>query len=44
MAIAVEDLPWIPLYVEEDRYALTADLDWEPRADGEILLSEIRLR
>ncbi|HET9793404.1 MAG TPA: ABC transporter substrate-binding protein [Thermoanaerobaculia bacterium] len=44
MAIAVADLPYIPLYVQEDRYVLTTDVAWEPRADGEIFLPEVRLR
>jgi peptide/nickel transport system substrate-binding protein len=44
MAVAVHDLPWIPLYIQEDRYALTPDVRWEPRADGEILLPEVRLK
>jgi len=44
MAIAVADLPYIPLYVPEDRYVLTRDVVWEPRADGEIWLPEVRLR
>jgi len=44
MEIAVADLPLVPLYVQEDRYALTRDVEWEPRADGEIWLPEVRLR
>ena len=44
MAIAVGDLPFIPLYVQEDRYVLTPDVAWEPRPDGEIFLPEVRLR
>lgn len=44
MAAVVADLPWIPLYIPEDRYALTPDVRWEPRADGEILLPEVRLQ
>ncbi|HWC66236.1 MAG TPA: ABC transporter substrate-binding protein, partial [Thermoanaerobaculia bacterium] len=44
MAVAVADLPYIPLYVQEDRYVLTRDVVWEPRADGEIWLPEVRLR
>ncbi len=44
MAEVVNDLPWIPLYIPEDRYALTPDVRWEPRADGEIHLPEVRLQ
>lgn len=44
MAIAVADIPYVPLYVQEDRYVLTPDVVWEPRADGEIWLPEVRLR
>jgi peptide/nickel transport system substrate-binding protein len=44
MAVAVADLPLIPLYIQEDRYVLTPDVAWEPRADGEIWLPEARLR
>jgi peptide/nickel transport system substrate-binding protein len=44
MAIAMEDLPYIPLYVQEDRYVLTPEVVWEPRADGEIWLPDVRLR
>jgi peptide/nickel transport system substrate-binding protein len=44
MALAVDDLPYIPLYIQEDRYVLTRDVVWEPRADGEIFLPEVRLR
>jgi peptide/nickel transport system substrate-binding protein len=44
MAVALADLPYVPLYVQEDRYVLTADVAWEPRADGEIWLPEVRPR
>jgi peptide/nickel transport system substrate-binding protein len=44
MAIAVADLPLIPLYVQEDRYALSNDISWEPRADGEIWIPDVSLR
>ena len=44
MAAAIADLPYVPLYVQEDRYVLTSDVAWEPRADGEIWLPEVRLR
>lgn len=44
MAVAMEDLPYLPLFVQEDRYALTPEVIWEPRADGEIWLPDVRLR
>jgi peptide/nickel transport system substrate-binding protein len=44
MAMAVADLPFIPLYVQEDRYALSHDIAWEPRADGEIWVPDVSLR
>lgn len=44
MAIAVADLPFIPLYVEEDRYALSHNVSWEPRADGEIWIPDVSVR
>lgn len=44
MRRVVEDLPWIPLLVSYDRYALTPDLVWEPRPDGEIYLPDVRAK
>jgi peptide/nickel transport system substrate-binding protein len=43
MAMAVADLPLIPLYVQEDRYALSPEVSWEPRADGEIWLPDVKI-
>ena len=37
----VADLVWIPLYVDDDDYALDRRLSWQPRNDGLILASEI---
>jgi peptide/nickel transport system substrate-binding protein len=42
MRTAVDDLPWIPLAVSYDRYALTGDVALEPRADGELYFAEVR--
>ena len=36
------DLVLIPLYVDEDDYALDRSLDWRPRNDGMVLAAEIR--
>lgn len=44
MAVALDDLPLVPLYIQEDRYAMTPDVLWEPRADGELWLPDVRLR
>jgi peptide/nickel transport system substrate-binding protein len=44
MKIAVADLPLIPLFIQEDRYALSPDVVWEPRADGEIWVPDVTLR
>lgn len=37
----VDDLVWIPLYVDDDDYAIDGRLSWQPRNDGLILASEI---
>lgn len=42
MKRVVDDLPWIPLLVPYDRYALTEGVRWEPRADGEIFLADVK--
>ena len=44
MAIAVADLPMIPLFIQEDRYVLSPDIAWEPRADGEIWAPDVAIR
>lgn len=38
------DLPWLPLYVDEDVYAFDPALDFRPRSDSFILASELRRR
>jgi hypothetical protein len=35
------DLAWIPLYVDQDVYAMSKDLAWEPRNDSFILAAEV---
>jgi hypothetical protein len=42
MRTCVDDLPWIPLSVSYDRYALTGEVAFEPRADGEIYFADVR--
>jgi len=37
----MEDLVWIPLYVDDDDYAADRRLSWQPRNDGLILASEV---
>ena len=39
----MEELPWAPLYVDEDVFALAPDLVWRPRRDGFVLGAEIGL-
>ena len=39
----MEDLVWVPLYVDDDDYAIDRRLVWQPRNDGLILASEIGL-
>jgi peptide/nickel transport system substrate-binding protein len=43
MAMAIDDLPLIPLFIQEDRYALSPDVSWEPRADGEIWIPDVTI-
>ncbi len=44
MQILVQDLPWIPLYVDQDVYALAPGVAWEPRNDSFVLAAEIARR
>ncbi|HET9794145.1 MAG TPA: ABC transporter substrate-binding protein [Thermoanaerobaculia bacterium] len=37
----MDDLVWIPLYVDDDDYAVDRRLSWQPRNDGLILASEV---
>lgn len=38
----MDDLPWLPLYVDDDVYAVHEGLDWHPRYDGYVLAQEIQ--
>lgn len=40
--IAMKDLPVLPVYMEDDIYATRDDLKFEPRADAEIKLLEVK--
>jgi peptide/nickel transport system substrate-binding protein len=44
MRLAMSDLPWIPLYVEEEVYLAAPGIAWEPRLDNYVLLSEVSVR
>lgn len=43
MALVMEELVWIPLYVDEEVYVLHKSYTWQPRSDGDILAAEIHL-
>lgn len=40
--IAMKDLPVLPVYMEDDIYAMKDDLKFDPRADAEIKLIEVK--
>jgi len=42
MAQVMQELVWIPLYVDEEVYVLDKSYSWKPRYDGDILAAEIR--
>jgi peptide/nickel transport system substrate-binding protein len=44
MSTLVEELVWIPLYVDEDVYAIDRSLSWEPRSDSFVLAAEVSKR
>lgn len=44
MAIMMEDLPWIPLYIDQDVYALDRKFSWKPRQDSHVFAYEIYTR
>ncbi|MBI2837103.1 MAG: hypothetical protein HYX75_02240 [Acidobacteria bacterium] len=44
MWVLTEDLPRIPLYSDQDVYAIERAYSWQPRNDGYILANEIRMR
>jgi peptide/nickel transport system substrate-binding protein len=44
MRTVVDDLPWVPLLVSYERHALTGDVEWTTRADGQLDLRDVRIR
>jgi peptide/nickel transport system substrate-binding protein len=44
MSMLMEDLPWIPLYIDQDVYALQESYVWRPRPDSYVLAYEIGVR
>jgi peptide/nickel transport system substrate-binding protein len=44
MSLVMEDLPWAPLYVDQDVYAISKALAWRPRNDSFILAAEVSRR
>ncbi len=40
MAVAIESLPIVPLYFDEDVYGVSTSWRWRPRADGYVLAAE----
>ncbi len=43
MQTVLDDVPWIPLLVVYDRFAMTRGLAWEPRPDGQVYLPDVKL-
>jgi peptide/nickel transport system substrate-binding protein len=41
MKLVMDDLPWIPVYIDQDVYALHKDLRWKPRNDSFIFAWEM---
>lgn len=41
MVDVMQDLPWIPLYVDQEAYAMDTSLTWTPRNDSYIFAFEI---
>jgi hypothetical protein len=38
----MDDVAWIPLYIDQDSYAIDQRYSWKPRNDSFILASEIK--
>jgi len=41
VAQVVDDLVWIPLYLDEQAYVVAEGLSWEPRNDSLVLPAEM---
>ncbi len=44
MSTLMTDLPWIPLYIDQDVYALEDSFSWQPRHDSFVFAYEITYR
>lgn len=44
MSLLVDDVPWFPLFVADDRYAVSEEIVWEPRPDSEVYLPDVKPR
>ncbi|MEW6368996.1 MAG: ABC transporter substrate-binding protein [Acidobacteriota bacterium] len=44
MSKLMDDLVWIPLYIDQDVYAMDGSLSWQPRHDSYILAEDIAVR
>lgn len=44
MSSVMDDLAWLPLYVDQEVYAVNKSLSWQPRNDGLVLAYEIKQR
>jgi peptide/nickel transport system substrate-binding protein len=42
MAVALRDLPLVPLIIPEDLYGIRSNIDWTPRPDGRFDARELR--
>jgi peptide/nickel transport system substrate-binding protein len=42
--MAIQDIPWVPLYVQADLYALNRRFLWDPPADRNIRISQVKRR
>ncbi len=42
IGIAMRDLPWVPLYVDETFYAFRSGISWQPRNDDFLIAADIR--
>jgi peptide/nickel transport system substrate-binding protein len=44
VALAMQDVPWAPLYIQDQLYGLRRPYEWAPRPDKRVRVSEIRVR
>ncbi len=43
MKVIADDVVWVPLYIDQDVYAVKKGLAWQPRNDNFVLAAEIRV-